>query len=219
MVWCFKISDYLTTSGIKVETAYQTLFMKFKLSALVIAICLANAAMAQFSLGVKAGANIFKVDGKSFADEFKYGYHIGGFLNFGIGGRFSLQPEVLFNQYQTKTDTSFRNIYQNALSGSNNVKLNYLSIPLLLNYKLGSLISLQAGPMFSILMDQDKGLLENGREAFKKGDFSMLGGAQLSLGKIKLNGRYVVGLNNINDIDNSNKWKNQGWQLSVGLGL
>ena len=193
--------------------------MKIRLSAILITLFVANAAMAQFTLGVKAGANIFKVDGKSFKDEFNYGYHLGGFANFGIGGRFSIQPEVLFNQYQTKRDTSFSNIYQNVFSNTTNVKLNYLSIPLLLNYKLGSLISLQAGPMFSILMDQNKGLLQNGEEAFKSGDFSMLGGAQLSLGKIKLNGRYVIGLNNINDIDNSDKWKNQGWQLSVGLGL
>jgi hypothetical protein len=193
--------------------------MKIRLSAILLTLFLANAAMAQFTLGVKAGANIFKVDGKSFKDEFKYGYHLGGFANFGIGGRFSLQPEVLFNQYQTKTDTSFTNVYQNVFSNATNVKLNYLSIPLLLNYKLGSLISLQAGPMFSILMDQNKDLLRNGEDAFKKGDFSMLGGAQLSLGKIKLNGRYVVGLNNISDLDNSDKWKNQGWQLSVGLGL
>ena len=193
--------------------------MKIRLSAILLTLFLANAAMAQFTLGVKAGANIFKVDGKSFKDEFNYGYHLGGFANFGIGGRFSLQPEVLFSQYQTKTDTSFSNIYQDAFSNAGNVKLNYLSIPLLLNYKLGSLISLQAGPMFSILMDEDKGLVENGQDAFKKGDFSMLGGAQLSLGKIKLNGRYSIGLNNINDLDNSDKWTNQGWQLSVGLGL
>ncbi|HYO23181.1 MAG TPA: porin family protein [Flavisolibacter sp.] len=193
--------------------------MKYKLSAVILLVFFAHTAMAQFSLGVKAGANITKVDGRAFSDEFKYGYHLGGFANIGIGGRFSIQPEVLFNQYQTRTDTSFRNVYQNAFSGSNNVKLNYLSIPLLLNYKLGSLLSLQAGPMFSILMDQNKGLLENGEDAFKKGDFSMLGGAQIGLGKIKLNGRYVVGLNNINDIDNKNKWKSQGFQLSVGLAL
>ena len=179
----------------------------------------ACAAMAQFSAGVKAGANIIKVDGRSFKDEFKYGYHLGGFVNIGVGGRFSIQPEVLFNQYQTKTDSSFSNIYQSALDGNSNIKLNYLSVPLLLNYKLGSLLSLQAGPMFSILMDQNKNLLQNGQDAFKKGDFSMLGGAQISLGKIKLNGRYVVGLNNINDIDNKDKWKSQGFQLSLGLGL
>jgi hypothetical protein len=195
------------------------MFMKYKLFAIVLSLFLANAAMAQFTLGVKAGANIFKVDGKSFKDEFKYGYHLGGFANIGIGGRFSIQPEVLWNQYQTRTDSTFSNIYQNALDGVSDIKLNYLSIPLLLNYKLGSLLSLQAGPMFSILMDQNKGLLENGQDAFKKGDFSMLGGAQISLGKIKLNGRYVIGLNNINDIDNKDEWKSQGFQLSLGLGL
>ena len=26
-------------------------------------------------LGFKAGANVYKVDGKSFTDEFKWGYH------------------------------------------------------------------------------------------------------------------------------------------------
>lgn len=193
--------------------------MKFKLSSLILFIFLAQVSMAQFSIGIKGGANIIKVDGRSFKDEFKYGYHLGGFANIGIGGRFSIQPEVLFNQYQTRTDSSFSAIYENAFSGSNNIKLNYLSIPLVLNYKLGSLLSLQAGPMFSVLMDQNKNLLENGQEAFKKGEFSMLGGAQISLGKIKATGRYVVGLNNINDIDNKDKWKNQGFQISLGLGL
>jgi hypothetical protein len=193
--------------------------MKYKLSLLVILAFMAHASMAQFGLGLKAGANIIKVDGRSFKDEFKYGYHLGGFMNIGVGGRFSIQPEVLFNQYNVRTDSSFKNIYQNAFSGTNNIKLGYLSIPLLLNYKLGSLLSLQAGPMFGILLDKNKNLLQNGQAAFDKGDFSMLGGAQISLGKIKLNGRYVVGLNNINDIDNQDKWKAQGFQLSVGLGL
>ena len=193
--------------------------MKLKLSVLTLFVFFTTVVMAQFSVGVKAGANIMKVDGKSFKDEFNYGYHLGGFVNIPVGGRFSVQPEVLFSQYQTKTDSSFNNIYETAFSGSSNIKLNYLSIPVLLNYKLGSMLSLQAGPMFSILMDQEKNILENGQDAFKKGDFSMLGGAQLSLGKIKLTGRYMVGLNNINDIDNQDQWKNQGWQLSVGLGL
>ena len=193
--------------------------MKYKLSALFMAVVITHAAMAQFSVGIKAGANIFKVDGKSFSDEFRYGYHLGGFVNIGLGGRFSLQPEVLFNQYQTKTDSSFKSIYQNAFNGATDIKLNYLSIPLLLNYKLGSLLSLQAGPMFSVLMDRNKNLLENGQNAFDKGDLSMLGGAQINLGKLKLNGRYVVGLNNINDIDNKDKWKSQGFQLSAGIAL
>lgn len=193
--------------------------MKIKFPLAIAVLLLAQASFAQFSLGIKAGANITKIDGRSFSDEFRYGYHLGGFVNIGLGGRFSVQPEVLFNQFQTRTDSSFKSIYQNAFSGNNNVKLNYLSIPIVLNYKLGSFLSLQAGPQFGVLLDRNKNLLQNGKDAFDKGDFSMLGGAQLSLGKIKLTGRYFVGLNNINDIDNKDKWKAQGYQLSVGLAL
>jgi hypothetical protein len=68
-------------------------------------------------------------------------------------------------------------------------------------------------------MDKNKNLLQNGKEAFKSGDFSMTGGLQVNLGKLKLNGRYVVGLNNINDIDDQNKWKSQAWQLGLGFTL
>jgi hypothetical protein len=89
----------------------------------------------------------------------------------------------------------------------------------LLNYKLGNALTLQAGPQFGVLLDQNKDLLENGQEAFSKGDFSMLGGASLNISKLRLTGRYIVGLNNLNDLDNQNEWKNQGFQLSLGLSL
>lgn len=181
-----------------------------------------NVAMAQFHIGVKAGANITKIDGRSFQDEFKYGYHLGGFAEVGLGNNFGLQPEVLFNQYETKVSNEFETIYQNADNDIRNkdVKLNYLSVPVLLTYKfIGNFLTLQAGPQFGVLMNQDKTLLQNGAEAFKKGDFSMVGGAQIKVSKLRLTGRYVVGLNNINDIDNRDQWKNQGFQLSVGLAL
>jgi len=196
--------------------------MKTKLLLLLSAAMLtATVSMAQFNLGFKAGANITKVDGKTFRDEFQYGYHLGGFAEIGLGGKLAIQPEVLFNQYQTRVDSSFKNVYSDALSFSNykNVKLNYLSVPILLNYKVGSLLTLQAGPQVGILLDQSQNLLENGQEAFKTGDFSMLGGATINIAKLRLTGRYIVGLNNISDIDNKDKWKNQGFQLSVGFAL
>jgi hypothetical protein len=70
-----------------------------------------------------------------------------------------------------------------------------------------------------VLISQDKNLVANGKEAFKSGDFSLLGGAQINISKLRLTGRYVVGLNNISEISDQNKWKNQGFQLSVGLAL
>ena len=195
--------------------------MKTKLCSLLITLFFAQAAFSQFNIGIKGGANITKIEGRSFKDEFRYGYHLGGFAEIGLGGKLSLQPEVLFNQYETRVDSSFKNIYQDALNFSDNrkVKLNYLSVPVLLNYKLGSALSLQAGPQFGILIDQDKNLLENGKEAFSKGDFSLLGGASLNISKIRISGRYMVGLNNINDLDNQNEWKAQGFQVSLGFAL
>lgn len=196
--------------------------MKTKLFVpLMAALLFSQAMMAQFHIGIKGGANIIKVTGQSFKDEFKYGYHLGGFMELGLGGKMSFNPEVLFNQYSTTLDSNFNHIYQNVLNPAYqvHVKLNYLSVPLILNYKLLGPISLQAGPQFGILIDKNKTLLQNGGNAFKGGDFSLLAGAQIKLASIRVTGRYVIGLNNINDIDNQDKWKSEGFQLSLGLAL
>lgn len=177
-----------------------------------------SAAFSQgLKLGIKAGANIGKIDGKSFREEFKYGYHIGGFAEIKLSKKFALQPEVLWSQVNSDTSSQFSQIYQ--LKNLDNVKLGYLSIPLLLNYKVANFLSLQAGPQFGILVDKSRTTLQNGGDAFKKGDFSMMGGAQIKLANFRIYGRYNIGLSNINDIDNKDKWKSQGFQLGVGLAL
>lgn len=196
--------------------------MKSKLYVLIAFVLVAQASMAQFTVGFKAGANLTKIDGKSFKEEFKTGYLLGGFAMIGLGEKWGLQPEVLYNQTKTKSDTSLKNIPSDALSAFKNgdVKLDYLSIPVLLNYKfIGNFLSLQAGPQFGILINKDENLLKNGQSAFKSGDFSMVGGAQVKISKFVGSARYVVGLNNISDIDNSDKWKNQAIQLAVGISL
>ena len=196
--------------------------MKSKFLLLIAIVFVAQAAKAQFTFGAKAGANLTKIDGKSFKDEFNTGYLAGGFAIIGLGPKFSLQPEVIWSQTKTKTDTSLSNIPGDAFSSFKNgdVKLDYLSIPVLLNYKfIGNFLSLQAGPQFGILLNKDENLLDNGKQAFKNGDFSMLGGVQVKVSKFVGSARYVIGLHNLNDIDNQEKWKNQGFQLSVGLAL
>ncbi|HMU46393.1 MAG TPA: porin family protein [Chitinophagaceae bacterium] len=194
--------------------------MKTKLFSLFAALLITQAMMAQFHLGIKGGANITKVDGKSFKDQFRYGYHLGGFMEIRMGNKFVLQPEILFNQYATKLDSNYKNVYEDVFGGNSNIKLNYLSIPILVNYKLiGSFMSLQVGPQFGVLIDQNKTLLQNGGDAFKKGDFSMLAGVLFKVGPMRINGRYAVGLNNISDITDDDKWKSKGFQVSVGLAL
>ncbi len=176
------------------------------------------AAFAQdFNIGIKAGADIHKISGKSFKDEFSFGYQLGGFAEIGLSKKWAIQPEVLFSQVNIDTTSSFKDVYQ--FDDISKVKLSYLKIPLLLNYKPNKFVALQVGPQFGILMDKNNTLLENGRNAFRQGDFSMLGGLQLNIAKVRIYGRYAVGLNNINDIDNQEKWKNQNIQVGLGLTL
>ncbi len=168
-------------------------------------------------IGFKGGTSINKLSGKSFKEEFSFGYHLGGFFEVGLGKKFAIQPEILFSQSNVDTSGSFSSVYQ--FKQLDKVKLNYLNIPILLNFKPAKILTLQVGPQFGILTNKSNTLLQNGKEAFKGGDFSMLGGVQINISHLTIYGRYVLGLSNINNIDNNEKWKNQSFQLGIGFRL
>lgn len=190
------------------------------LSLFFFAIALSTFTFAQgFHVGLKGGVNMYKIEGKSFNEEFKHSYNAGLFTEINFSPKVGIQPEIIWNQAQTQTSTRFKDLYNDGIKELKGVTLNYLSIPLLLNLSPSRLITFQAGPQFGVLINKDQNLLQNGKNAFKSGDLSMLGGVQLNLGGFKLGGRYTVGLTNINDIDNQDKWKNQGFQLYAGFRL
>ena len=62
------------------------------------AFLLSTGAFAQgLHLGLKGGVNIFKVDGKSFNNEFKFGYNLGAFAELNFNSQWGLQPVLLWN--------------------------------------------------------------------------------------------------------------------------
>lgn len=168
-------------------------------------------------LGVKAGANLFKVDGQSMSSEYNFAYNVGAFAEINFTDKIGIQPEVLFNQTNYRTGHQFSDTYSGIGVDDVKGKLNYLSIPLLFSFRPVKILSLQVGPQYGILLNQDHHLVTDAKDAFKKGDFSMVGGAQLNLAGFKLGARYVIGLTDINDLGNDEKWKNQGWQLYAGF--
>ena len=181
------------------------------------AFLLSSAAFSQsFVFGIKGGANMGKISGQSFKDEFALGYHIGGFVTIG-GKKLSIQPEVLFNQVNADTSTRFSEIYQ--FNHINNIQLKALTIPIMINYNFSNILALQAGPQFGIIIDQNKNLLENGKAAFKTGDFAIAAGLQLSLSKFRVYGRFVGGMTDLRNIDADEAWKVQNIQLGIGLAL
>ena len=192
--------------------------MKTKLIPFAILFFISSSLFAQtFKLGIKGGANLGKISGQSFKDEFTLGYHVGGFATIGLGDKFAIQPEVLFNQVNNDTATSFSDIFK--VQHADQIQLKFLSIPILLNYNVNKFITLQAGPQFGILLNKNDNLLQNGSNAFKSGDFSLVGGVQLNLLKFRVYGRFVGGQTDIDNLSSNEAWKTKAIQLGVGFTL
>ena len=170
-------------------------------------------------IGVKLGANVSGMSGLSFKDGFQFGYHGGLVSEVMFSKKIGIQPELLFSENSLRTGTQFSNLYTQALPNITRIKLKYLTIPLLLNYKPFKLVSLQMGPQFGILVNQTRSLANNAGEAFRGGDLSILTGVQINLPIVKLYGRYSLGVTNLNDIDDSDRWKSSVLQLGVVLAL
>jgi hypothetical protein len=170
-------------------------------------------------VGAKLGANLGKIDGESFKQEYNLSYLAGIYVDLGIGKNWGIEPELLFSQTNAKIDSGFRAVYENAPNSvfGSKAHFNYLSVPILLNLNAGKLLTLQLGPQFSIRMNKDEKLTTNVGNAVKGGDLAAVLGARVNLGALNVFGRYNIGLNNINDIGDQQKWKNQAIQLGLGL--
>lgn len=191
-------------------------------SLLVVLFCVVIANAQRLDLGAKIGANMTKINGQSFSDAFRLNYQLGFYGEIDFTKHIGIQPELLFSQSSSTVDTSgFKSVYQDAASSllKKDVKLNYLNIPILLRLNAGRFLTFHVGPQFSILMNNNKNLLANSKDAFKSGDFAAVVGAQINISKLRIYGRYNVGLANISDADSPNKWKNQQLQVGVGFTL
>lgn len=170
-----------------------------------------------FHLGIKAGTNNSLLTGNSFSDGFNWSFMAGAFAEINFTSKWGIQPEVLFSQVNSQTASNFSDAYQEGIN-SKDIKLQYLNIPILLTYKLPlPILSLQLGPQFGTLLNNNSSITTNGANAFKSGDFSMVVGAQVNLLMFKGGIRYVYGFTNINNITDADTWKTRTIQLYVGF--
>ncbi|PJJ75776.1 outer membrane protein with beta-barrel domain [Thermoflavifilum aggregans] len=171
-------------------------------------------------LGIKADANLTKIDGQSYTDAFKLNYSLGAYAKLQISRLFALQPELNLVQSTSTVSNNFGDIYNDIANPDyrKNIRLNYLSIPLLASIGVTNHFFIQVGPQYGILMNDHENLIQNGKNAFKNGDFSMVGGVWIELpARLNVHARYVIGLSNINDIDNRDNWKSQAIQVGLGF--
>jgi Outer membrane protein beta-barrel domain len=174
-----------------------------------------------FRIGAKAGVNINKINGESYRDGFNYNYLLGAFMQFNFSRTFGIQPEFNFVQSSSQFTTSTSDIYDDLFLGGSQkkAKLDYLKVPILLNINVGpsKRVKLQLGPQYGNVLKQTIDSLKNGGNIFKTADLSAVGGLWLQLPFINIGARYEIGLSNINDIDNREKWTSQAITIFAGF--
>jgi opacity protein-like surface antigen len=170
--------------------------------------------------GFKAGTNLFKLSGKSFDDNFKFGYSAGIYAEKAFKGRFGLQAELIVNEAVARTSDQIGALYPGIGVSFQNTTMNYISLPILLTFKASDAFTILLGPQYGYMFYQTEGVSQTPlgpKDAFKKNDFSAILGAQLRLSnKMQLGARYLVQYTQLNNIDdNSDSWKLSGLQLYV----
>ncbi len=126
----------------------------------------------------------------------------------------------MVNEITGETSDPFNLLFQGA--SNQQVMLTYVSLPILLTYKLNDAFTFLIGPQYGYMVYQTQNLITRGNppksvDVFEKNDLSLLFGGQLNLGRMRLGARYGINFVQLNndypgsyDLDS---WKNQGFQL------
>jgi hypothetical protein len=183
-----------------------------KLVFTLFALVLTASVFAQVSGGLKAGLNLasqkYKIDSESESYN-GTGFHVGGYVNFGLTESLSLQPELLYNSLKISDD-------------GDDLTMNYISIPVMFKYGFAdNKFNIQAGPQLGLLMSTDPSEYKD-EDGIKGTDFTFNLGAGADLGKFNITARYGIGLANVagdafEGLDLS--IKNSNLQLSLGYTL
>lgn len=164
------------------------------------------------SIGLKAGLNISNLDNSGTDMGSKVGFNGGLLAHIHIAPNLAVQPEVVYSGQGAKYTVA---------GVEHSLNLDYINIPLQLQYMFASGLRLQTGPQVGFLANvKDK--ISNGNETnfftsedFKTVDFSWSAGlSYLSTSGLGVDGRYNFGLSNINNAG-SNVIKNNVFQFGL----
>jgi len=185
---------------------------KFLFSMAIAAFLIPGIASAQhFNLGVKGGLNLYNVKSdNNSSNDMKAGVHLGLLGHIHLADQLAFQPELVFSMQGTKFTVA---------GAETKLKLDYINIPLLIQYMFDNGFRLQAGPQVGFLAAAKAGVNDNDTDVknnYKSVDF----GLGLGIGYVHppsgfgIDVRYNLGLGNINENTNV-KSTNNGIQLGV----
>jgi hypothetical protein len=165
------------------------------------------------SIGLKAGANISNFTGGDFSDVKKkalVGFYGGAYLNLWIGKNLSIQPEALISTQGVKIEDG---------STSENYKLTYLSVPVMLKYRADGGFYIEAGPQVGFKLGESS---PSDEDFAKNLDLSIGAGLGFqSASGFGIGARYLAGISKVGDFEDADgpNFKNSVIQIGVSYTL
>lgn len=157
--------------------------------------------------GLKAGLNLSSINADGFKG--KAGIYGGIFANIPVGTSVSVQPEVLYNNAGAKVEDM------------SDVKLNldYISVPIMIQYNIIPELYLEAGPQFSVAINKevktDAGSADV-KDLFRNFDFGVgLGAGYYFTNNIGITARYTAGLIDISHNNPNEFIRSQVFQVGL----
>ena len=178
--------------------------------------------------GIKGGMNVSSISDDGYDDtKSKVGYYGGIFVNIPASESFSIQPEVIYNNLGSEVKNS-ATIPGTTYNYNRKLNLNYLTVPVMFQYKATPQFYLEAGPEFGFLVSAKSTTTTNNSSStteLKKDDFNNFNlGMGLGLGfditkNVGVNARYVAGFSDVTkpSSDPSTDAKNKNNTFQVGL--
>jgi len=146
--------------------------------------------------GIKGGINLSKLANHPNENDWRLGFNAGLLSHIHVTPAFSLQPEVVYSSQGAK--------FENFVNGQDlNLKLNYVNIPVLLQYNFNNGFRLQGGPQVGFLTGVadkvgDEELHSVGTDDFNTVDFSIpVGFSYLGYSGFGVDARYNIGVSNV----------------------
>ena len=153
--------------------------------------------------GVRAGFNITNLNFEpevpsGVKNAHRNGFAIAFLAEYGISQKFSIAPEIQFSAEGAK---------------DKELRLDYIQMPIFLNYKICDKISVGIGPQFSLKAHDYKDGLKNFVYS------GVLGVTYMVTDEIFVDARYSLGLTNVFDDNTKLDATNENAQFGIGIKL
>ncbi|MGS0747092.1 porin family protein [Halpernia sp. GG3] len=121
---------------------------------LAAAVAVSSLTFAQ-QFGIKGGMNVSSLSkDSSLSDQSsKIGFNAGVFVNASLGSQFSIQPELIYTQYGSKSNYNQNVLTTNGVESqrfSSATHLDYIALPVMFQYNATPNFYLEAGPEFGL---------------------------------------------------------------------